>query len=360
MKFFTMPSFLVMSGHHSAGDSICQLTRLCCKLDSARSNHHNTFMDPYHTPEGHRSGFVALAGKPNVGKSTLINQALKQPIAAVSARPQMTRKTQLGILTLPMAQLIFVDTPGLHQPQHKLGQQLNEEALEGLENADTILILFDLETPPSTEDDQVADHIRQLKDSKPLLIALNKIDRVPADRLADRSSAYHRLLPDIPAMGISALNGDSVEELIQMLIELVPEGPRLYPEDALTLTYERDIAADLIRAAALEYLRDEVPHAVAIRIDTFKERDEHGAYIEATLFVERDSQKGIVIGKGGAMMKRIGTHARKAIEQVLDRKSYLELRVKVLPNWRNDPHALQQFGFQATTNESSTPTKGKR
>ena len=317
-------------------------------------------MDTFHVPEGHRSGFVALAGKPNVGKSTLINQILKQPIAAVSARPQMTRKTQLGILTLPLAQLIFVDTPGLHRPQHKLGQQLNMEALEGLGNADAILVLFDLEGPPSAEDDQVAEYIREIKDTKPLLIALNKIDRVPADRLTERAGAYHSLLPDIPTMGISALNGDGVEELIQTLVELVPEGPRLFPEDALTLTFERDIAADLIRAAALEYLRDEVPHAVAIRIDAFKERDEHGAYIEATLFVERDSQKGIVIGKGGAMLKRIGTHARKAIEHVLDRKTYLELRVKVLPNWRNDPHALQQFGFQATPDESDASRKGKR
>ncbi|MCJ7825765.1 MAG: GTPase Era [Anaerolineales bacterium] len=317
-------------------------------------------MDPLYAPPGYRSGFVALAGKPNVGKSTLINQLLKQPIAAVSPRPQMTRKTQLGILTLPMAQLIFVDTPGLHRAQHKLGQQLNLEAQDGLGNADVILIIFDMESPPDAEDEQVVEHIRKLQETKPLLIALNKIDKVPGDRLAARSGAFRSLLLDTPAIGISALNGDGVEELIQMLIELVPEGPLLYPEDTITLTYERDIAADLIRAAALEYLRDEVPHAIAIRIDTFKEREEHGAYIEATLFVERDSQKGIVIGKGGAMLKQIGTHARKSIEQVLDRKVYLELRVKVLSNWRNDPNALQQFGFQAAPDEGGTSSKGNR
>ena len=317
-------------------------------------------MDPFTAPEGHRSGFIALAGKPNVGKSTLINKLLKQPIAAVSPRPQTTRKTQLGILTLPMAQLIFVDTPGLHQPQHKLGERLNFEAQDGLANADAILILFDLEGPPSAEDEQVAEHIHQLKGSKPLLIALNKIDSVPGDRLAERFGAYRSLLPDIPAMGISALNGEGVEELVSALVELVPESARLYPEDTITLTYERDIAADLIRAAALEHLRDEVPHAIAIRIDAFKERDEHNAFIEATLFVERDSQKGIVIGKGGAMLKRIGTHARKTIEQVLDRKVYLELRVKVLPNWRNDPNALQQFGFHSSPDEGSEGSKGNR
>jgi GTP-binding protein Era len=317
-------------------------------------------MDPFSAPEGHRSGFIALAGKPNVGKSTLVNQLLKQPVAAVSPRPQTTRKTQLGILTLPLAQLIFVDTPGLHRAQHKLGEQLNLEAQDGLNNADAILIIFDLESPPSSEDDQVAEHIRQLKHSMPLLIALNKIDLVPGDRWPERSGAYRSLLPDIPAMGISALHGDGVEELIGTLTALLPEGPRLYPEDVITLTYERDIAADLIRAAALEHLRHEVPHALAIRIDTFNERAEHGAYIEATLFVERDSQKGIVIGKGGAMLKRIGTHARQAIEQVLDRKVFLELRVKVLPNWRNDPNALQQFGFQALPGEDNPSSKGSR
>jgi GTP-binding protein Era len=311
-------------------------------------------MDPFEAPDGHRSGFIALAGKPNVGKSTLINRLLKQPIAAVSPRPQTTRKTQLGILTMPMAQLIFVDTPGLHQAKHKLGEQLNLEAKEGLENADAILVLFDLETPPSEEDEQVAEHLRNLQELKPIQVALNKVDLVPPDRLSERSAAYRSLLPDTQTIGISALNGDGIDDLLEGLIALLPESPRLYPEDMITLTYERDIAADLIRAAALEYLRDEVPHAIAIRIDSFKERGDRGAYIEATLFVERDSQKGIVIGKGGSMLKRIGSHARKAIEAVLDRKIFLDLRVKVLPNWRNDPNALQRFGFQATADEGDT------
>ncbi len=312
-------------------------------------------MDPYEAPEGYRSGFIALAGKPNVGKSTLINHLLTQPIAAVSHRPQMTRKTQLGILTLPEVQLIFVDTPGLHKPQHKLGEQLNQEAKESLENADAILILFDLEVPPDEEDEQVADHIRQLEENKPLLIALNKIDTVPKDRLVERSGAYRSLLPDIPALPISSVTGEGVDTLIKHLTDLVPEGPRLFPEDTVTLTYERDLAADLIRAAALEYLRDEVPHAIAIRIDSFKERGDYGAYIEATLFVERDSQKGIVIGKSGSMLKKIGTHARKTMEDVLNRKVFLELRVKVLPNWRNDPQALQKFGFQAPPADNDEP-----
>ncbi len=315
-------------------------------------------MDPFLAPEGHRSGFVALAGKPNVGKSTLLNRILGQPIAAVSARPQMTRRTQLGILSLPMAQMIFVDTPGLHHAQHKLGEQLNSEAREGILNADAILVIFDMEHPPDAEDEQVAEHILEQSAGKPVLVALNKADLVPPDQAESRFNAYSNLLPEMPALAISALNGEGLDELIATLSSRLPEAPRLYEESEITLTYERDIAADLIRAAALEYLRDEVPHAIAIRIDSFKERGEHGAHINATLFVERDSQKGIVIGKGGAMLKRIGTHARKAMEAILDRKIYLELRVKVLPNWRNDPNALQRFGYLHSPDARENPMEG--
>lgn len=316
-------------------------------------------MDPFAAPEGHRSGFIALAGKPNVGKSTLINRLLKQPIAAVSPRPQMTRRKQLGILTAPEGQIIFVDTPGLHHAQHKLGEQLNLEARDAIENADGILLLFDLESPPTDEDEQVVGHLVGLREAKPILIALNKVDLVPADKFAERFEAYQSMLPEVPALGISALHGEGLDELVEALIAKLPEGPRLYQEEEITLTYERDIAADLLRSAALEYLRDEVPHAIAIRIDAFKERGDQGAYIEATLFVERDSQKGIVIGKGGSMLKTIGTHARKLMEEVLDRKIYLELRVKVLPNWRNDPKALQRFGYVHGPDESSPPTQGE-
>ncbi len=315
-------------------------------------------MDPFEAPEGHRSGFIALAGKPNVGKSTLLNRLLKQPIAAVSPRPQMTRRTQLGILSLPLAQIIFVDTPGLHKAKHKLGEQLNHEARLAIENADAILLMFDLELPPSGEDHQVVEHLGQLSEDKPIYIALNKADLVAPDQAADRFQEYQSLLPGTPALGISAIQGEGLDLLIEELTKLLPEGPRLYHEDEITLTYERDLAADLIRAAALAHLREEVPHAIAIRIDAFKERGERGAYIEGTLFVERDSQKGIVIGKGGSMLKNIGTHARKAMEEVLDRKIFLELRVKVLPNWRNDPKALLRLGYAQAAEENDVHAKG--
>ncbi len=302
-------------------------------------------MESLEIPDGHRSGFVALAGRPNVGKSTLINRLLGQRIAAVSPKPQTTRQRQLGILSLPDAQLIFVDTPGIHEPLHKLGEKMNEEALSSLREADVVLALFDLTRPPNEEDIQVAAQIREIQGQIPAIIALTKADRVPDDRMSDRRAAFRTLLPEADFLEISSTRGDNLDELIERIKGELPEGPRLFPPETITDAYERDIAADMIRAAALKNLRDEVPHCLAIRIDEFEERNEHGAYIEATIFVERDSQKGIVIGKGGTMLKTIGTFARKEIEAATDRKIYLKLRVKVLPGWRNDENKLKSFGF---------------
>lgn len=302
-------------------------------------------MESPEIPDGHRSGFIALAGRPNVGKSTLINRLLGQRIAAVSPKPQTTRQRQLGILTLPEAQLIFVDTPGLHEPLHKLGEKMNEEALSSLQEADVVLALFDLTRPPSEEDRHVIDQVKKIQGQIPSLIVLTKVDRVPEERLSDRRAAFRALLPDADFLEISSTRGDNLDELVKRITVELPEGPLLYPEDTITDAYERDIAADMIRAAALKNLRDEVPHSLAIRIDEFEERNEHGAYIEATIFVERESQKGIVIGKGGKMLKTIGTFARTEIEAATGRKVYLKLRVKVLPGWRNDENKLKSFGF---------------
>lgn len=297
-------------------------------------------------PPGHRSGFVALAGRPNVGKSTLINRLLGQPIAAVSPRPQMTRRRQLGILTLPQAQIIFVDTPGLHTPLHKLGEYMNAEAIETLRDADLILAVFDISRPPNREDEQVAEHVRELDGAIPVLALHNKVDLVPADKLQAQQRAFSNLLPDIPAIAGSATRGDGMQDLLTAILERLPEGPRYYSEDTITDTFERDLVADLIRAAALEHLRNEVPHCIAVRIDEYKDREGRGAYIEATLFVERESQKGIVIGKGGEMLKRIGTWARREIEALTGRRVFLRLRVKVLPGWRNNEKTLKRFGFR--------------
>lgn len=294
-------------------------------------------------PEGYKSGFVAVAGRPNVGKSTLINAYLGQMVAAVSPKPQTTQRRQLGILTTQKAQVIFVDTPGIHEPLHKLGERMNSEAESSLEDADLILAIFSLRIPPTKDDRRVAERIRGHQNNMPILAALNKMDLVAADELSDRVQSFEALLPEVEMMLISATLGDNRDLLLERIIALLPEGPQYYPQDQITDLYEREIAVDLIRAAALQNLRNEVPHAIAVRIDEYKDRDGHGAYIEATLFVERESQKGIVIGKGGSMLKVIGTSARKEIEILTGRKVFLKLRVKVLRGWRNDPNVLKHF-----------------
>jgi GTP-binding protein Era len=314
-------------------------------LDSARASPHNRTSMNNQPPAGHRSGYVAVLGRPNVGKSTLINRYLGQNVAPVSPRAQTTIRRQLGILTLPDAQLIFVDTPGIHKPQHKLGERMNITAQDALADADVLLVIFDLGQRPTQDDKRVIQYILENQSQAPILCALNKLDTVEAQDLEARIEAFEDLLPEAEKISISATRGDNCEALLKRLIEMLPEGPRYYPEDEITDAYERDIAADMIRAACLQLLREEVPYCIAIRIDEFKERNDHGAYIRATLMVERQSQKGIVIGRNGSMLREIGTLARKEIEAMSGRKVYLDLKVSVLPRWRNDEKALKRFGY---------------
>ncbi|HSR48476.1 MAG TPA: GTPase Era [Anaerolineales bacterium] len=303
-------------------------------------------MDPNASVRPFKAGYVALAGRPNVGKSTLVNRYLNQLVAAVSPRPQTTRRRQLGILTLPGAQIIFVDTPGLHEPQHRLGEALNYDAQEAIKDADVVLAVFDASEPPTAEDRLLADTLSLLPPTIAGLAALNKMDLASSSSLEGIALAFRSLLPAWEFWEISAARGDRCDALLARLIELLPEGPAYFPEDQVTETYERDIAADLIRAAAMGQLRQELPHSIAVRIEEFRERDTGGAYILATIFVERESQKGIVIGRGGERLKAIGTEARKEIEAMSGRSCFLELRVRVLPNWRSDPKALADFGFR--------------
>ena len=294
----------------------------------------------------YKSGFVAVVGQPNVGKSTLINALIGQKIAAVSPRPQTTRKQQLGILSLVDAQIIFTDTPGLHQARHKLGALMNEQAAAALENTDAVLFVVDAQSAPNDNDHNLAALIKTLKNPPPIILALNKIDLLDDEAITQSQLTYQELLPTALALPISAARSLNLGQLLEALLNHIPVSPPFYPEEQVTDLYERDIAADLIREATLRILKDEIPHGIAVRVDEYTERDDHGAYIEATLFVERDSQKGIVIGKAGAMLKQIGTTARQEIERMSGRKVFLRLRVKVRKNWRNDENFLRQFDFK--------------
>ena len=298
-------------------------------------------------PEGFKSGFVAVMGRPNVGKSTFVNRLLGTKIAATSPWPQTTRKTQMGILTLENAQIVFVDTPGVHNPIHKLGEGMNQEALKVLEESDVILFLVDISQPPDEEDKLLANSLSNLRRSVHTIMILNKLDLVSKEIFEKHQELFQILVPLYETIAVSSTQGDNLEELVNKVISLLPAGPPFFPDDQITDLYEREIAADLIREAIIYNLRAEVPHSIAVRIDEYKDKEQNLTYIAATLFVERDSQKGIVIGKGGGTLKKIGIDARQKIEELIGRKVYLQLRVKVRKNWRNDDAALRLFGFKS-------------
>lgn len=294
-----------------------------------------------------RTGFIAIIGRPNVGKSTLVNALLGQKIAAVSPKPQTTRKRQLGILTGEAYQLVFVDTPGIHKARHKLGEFLNREAQESLEGMDGILWLVDGSVRPTEEDKHIGLLLNKLPRRTPLVLAANKMDLLPVEALTRNLEAYQASLKkEASVISISAAHNLHLNELIGLLVSLSPLRAPEFDEDQVTDSFERDIAADLIREACLNKLREEVPHGVGVRVDEFTERENGMLYIAATIFVERDSQKGILIGEGGTMMKAIGSAARKEIEEMGGRKVFLELRAKVLKDWRNDENAMMRLGYR--------------
>lgn len=297
------------------------------------------------SPDFH-SGYVAIIGRPNVGKSTLLNKALRQKVASVSPRPQTTRRNQLGILTEEAYQAIFVDTPGIHQPVHKLGEFMNQSARDALQDADVILWIVDASQSPHEEDRLVAQFTAAAGSQAPVVLALNKADLSTPGRLDERKREYSSLLPCQAVYIISAQTGQGVSSLMTDLAGRLPPGLPLYDPEQITDLYEKEIAADFIREAAMMELKDELPHSVGIRVDEYHDIGDTKAEIFATLFVERESQKPIVIGAGASVIKKIGEKARHEIETLTGRKVYLELRVKVMKNWRNDPSALRQFGYQ--------------
>jgi len=292
----------------------------------------------------HKSGFVAMVGRPSVGKSTLVNTLLGQKVAIVSDKPQTTRNRVLGILTRPDAQIVFVDVPGLHKPVHKLGQYMVDVAESAVPDADLVLFTVDASVPPQDEDCLAAEFLAQ-NCRAPIILVLNKMDRLRPDKVQAHVEAYQALGTFVDWMMTSATRGDNLDKLLDMLLAYLPLGPRYYPEGQVTDVTERFLAGELIREQVLRLLHQEVPHAIAVVVDEFKERHEGLIYVGATIYVEKESQKGIVIGSGGSMLKKIGAAARAEIEHLLETKAFLELWVKVRPKWRRDDAALRNVGY---------------
>ncbi|MHB0878387.1 MAG: GTPase Era [Anaerolineae bacterium] len=297
-------------------------------------------------PEGHRSGYAAVIGAPNVGKSTLINAFVGEKIAIVSSKPQTTRHRLLAILSRPEAQVIFFDTPGLHRPLHDLGEYMVETARDAIADADVILFVADLSHGATGEDRAAAAAVVK-PGSRAVALVLNKADLATPEQAEERSREYRTLLTADAVFTISAANGFGLDELLAWVTSQLPEGPRLYPEDQVTDREERFLVAELIREQALLHLRKEVPHAIAVSVDEFQERPNGVVHIAATVLVEKESQKGIVIGAGGATLKSINTAARVEIERFLDHPVYLETWVKVRHNWRRDRAQLRGLGFRS-------------
>lgn len=295
-------------------------------------------------PAGYKSGFVAVVGRPNVGKSTLLNQMLKQKIAIVSPRPQTTRIRQLGIITEDTYQIVFIDTPGIMKPRHKLDEFMRDEATDTLADADIILWLEDGSEPPGRAAPILAQQLHPYADKT--ILVINKGDLLSPDQVLPRTSAFRTLLPNTRDwILLSASDGRGVDTLLNMLVQALPEGPQYYPPDQVTETYLRDISAEMVREQLLIQLKDEIPHGTAVLVNEFKERDNGTTYIKATIYVDRQSHKRILIGEKGSQLRRIGAAARRQIEELTETKVFLDLWVKVEPKWRRKPNLLKRFGY---------------
>jgi GTP-binding protein Era len=297
------------------------------------------------TPPDHRSGFVAVIGRPNVGKSTLMNGLVGQKVAIVSPKPQTTRSRILGILTREDAQVIFVDTPGLHRPRHKLGKAMVAAATRAIPDADTVLFVTDVSVRPTAEDRMIAALIERHTES-PVILVLNKMDLLPAEKVKPHTQSYWELVPDHREWIMTiATKGTNLDKLLEMIVATLPEGPRYYPGDQVTDQTEREIAAELVREQVLRRTRQEIPHAAAVVVEEFKERENDVIYVAANIYVEKESQKGIVIGRGGEMLRQIGAAARHEIERMTGGQVYLDLWVKVRKGWRRDERELRRLGY---------------
>jgi len=291
-----------------------------------------------------KSGFVALIGRPNVGKSTLLNHIIGQKIAIMSNKPQTTRNKIQGVYTTDEAQVIFIDTPGIHKPKHKLGEYMTKIAINTLNEVDLVLFMVDAESGKGRGDEFIIEQLK--KCHSPVFLIVNKIDKVHPDDLLPLIDEYRQAFPFQEVIPISAKNGQNTQTMMAEIINVLEEGLKYYPDDQVTNHPERFIISEIIREKILHLTEEEVPHSIAVMIENIETR-KNGSMIDvlAAIIVERDSQKGIIIGKNGRMLKEIGTRARRDIEALLGSKVYLELWVKVQKNWRDKTQLLHDFGF---------------
>lgn len=291
-----------------------------------------------------RSGFVAIVGAPNVGKSTLLNQMMGEKISITSKKPQTTRNQILGVVHRPASQLIFIDTPGIHKTTLPLNIRIVDAALSALGNVDIVLIMIDVAKPDPESEAFIIKKLEKI--NKPVVLVLNKIDLVKKPALLNIMDRWSKAYPFEAIIPVSAISGNQIDELIEAIEPLLPEGPRYYPEDTITDQPERFIAAEMIREKVFRLTGQEIPYSTAVSVQSFSE-ERNGALVKihATIHVERSSQKGMIIGKNGSKLKMIGTEARKEIERMVGAKVYLKLFVRVHKNWSKDPKALRRFGY---------------
>jgi GTP-binding protein Era len=299
-----------------------------------------------HAPEGYRSGFACFVGRPNAGKSTLTNALVGQKVAITSSRPQTTRHAIRGILHRPDAQLVIVDTPGLHKPRTLLGSRLNDVVRETWAEVDVIGFCVPADQPVGRGDEFISGELRSVAGRTPVLGVVTKTDVARPEQVAERLTQMTSLMDFADVVPCSAVDGFQVGLLADLLVARLPEGPPLYPDGELTDEPEETLVAELIREAALEGVRDELPHSIAVVVDEMIPREGRDLLdVHATLFVERQSQKGIVIGRGGERLRVVGTAARRQIEALLGTKVYLDLHVTVAKDWQRDPRQLRKLGF---------------
>lgn len=293
-----------------------------------------------------KSGFVAIVGRPNVGKSTFMNYVLGQKIAIMSDKAQTTRNKIQGVYTNQDCQIVFLDTPGIHKPKHELGNFMVESAYSALKEVDAVLFMVNAAEKRGPGDDFIIEKLKKIK--TPVFLVLNKIDLISPDELLDRVESYQETIPFAGIIPISVLQGNNVQELMTTLTNRLPEGPQYYPSDQITDHPEYFVVSELIREKILHLTKEEIPHSVAVTVDKMQKDEFDKVHVYANIIVERPTQKGIIIGKGGKLLKEIGVRARKDIEQLLGNKVYLELWVKVEKDWRKKKSHLQDFGYRTT------------